>query len=101
MVCQISIDGKNNLDNHKDKLQNYLDTSLSSDQIVKVYEEKYASNILPVIVSVDKFKEGVDVPKTQTVFIARDSSTEISVTQMVGRSIKGGTARWDFGGILG
>ena len=85
----ISIDGKNNLDNHKDKLQNYLDTSLSSDQIVKVYEERYASNILPVIVSVDKFKEGVDVPKTQTVFIARDSSTEISVTQMVGRALRG------------
>ena len=70
-------------------LQDYINKDLSSDQIVKIYEERYAKNILPVIVSVDKFKEGVDVPKTQTVFIARDSSTEISVTQMVGRALRG------------
>ena len=85
--CGISIstDGNNDLTQYNN-LQDYIDTqnkTLSSDQIVKIYEERYAKNILPVIVSVDKFKEGVDVPKTQTVFIARDSSTEISVTQMV------------------
>lgn len=70
-------------------MKNRKDKALSSDQIVKIYEERYAKNILPIIVSVDKFKEGVDVPKTQTVFIARDSSTEISVTQMVGRALRG------------
>lgn len=99
--CGISIstDGNNDLTQYKN-LQDYIerikenmknrkDKALSSDQIVKIYEERYAKNILPVIVSVDKFKEGVDVPKTQTVFIARDSSTEISVTQMVGRALRG------------
>ena len=99
--CGISIstDGNNDLTQYKN-LQDYIerikenmknrkDKELSSDQIVKIYEERYAKNILPVIVSVDKFKEGVDVPKTQTVFIARDSSTEISVTQMVGRALRG------------
>lgn len=91
--CGISIstDGNNDLTQYNN-LQDYIDTqnkTLSSDQIVKIYEERYAKNILPVIVSVDKFKEGVDVPKTQTVFIARDSSTEISVTQMVGRALRG------------
>lgn len=88
--CGISIstDGNNNLTQYKN-LQDYINKDLSSDQIVKIYEERYAKNILPVIVSVDKFKEGVDVPKTQTVFIARDSSTEISVTQMVGRALRG------------
>lgn len=95
----ISTDGNNDLTQYKN-LQDYIerikenmknrkDKALSSDQIVKIYEERYAKNILPVIVSVDKFKEGVDVPKTQTVFIARDSSTEISVTQMVGRALRG------------
>lgn len=84
----ISTDGNNDLTQYKN-LQNYINKDLSSDQIVKIYEERYAKNILPVIVSVDKFKEGVDVPKTQTVFIARDSSTEISVTQMVGRALRG------------
>lgn len=88
--CGISIstDGNNDLTQYKN-LQDYISKDLSSDQIVKIYEERYAKNILPVIVSVDKFKEGVDVPKTQTVFIARDSSTEISVTQMVGRALRG------------
>lgn len=88
--CGISIstDGNNDLTQYKN-LQDYINKDLSSDQIVKIYEERYAKNILPVIVSVDKFKEGVDVPKTQTVFIARDSSTEISVTQMVGRALRG------------
>lgn len=95
----ISTDGNNDLTQYKN-LQDYIerikenmknrkDKALSSDQIVKIYEERYAKNILPIIVSVDKFKEGVDVPKTQTVFIARDSSTEISVTQMVGRALRG------------
>lgn len=88
--CGISIstDGNNDLTQYKN-LQDYINKDLPSDQIVKIYEERYAKNILPVIVSVDKFKEGVDVPKTQTVFIARDSSTEISVTQMVGRALRG------------
>ena len=84
----ISTDENNDLTQYKN-LQDYINKDLSSDQIVKIYEERYAKNILPVIVSVDKFKEGVDVPKTQTVFIARDSSTEISVTQMVGRALRG------------
>lgn len=88
--CGISIstDGNNDLTQYKN-LQDYINKDLSSDQIVKIYEERYAKNMMPVIVSVDKFKEGVDVPKTQTVFIARDSSTEISVTQMVGRALRG------------
>ena len=88
--CGISIstDRNNDLTQYKN-LQDYINKDLSSDQIVKIYEERNAKNILPVIVSVDKFKEGVDVPKTQTVFIARDSSTEISVTQMVGRALRG------------
>lgn len=90
--CGISISTDENNDLTKyQNLQDYIrsNKNLSSDQIVKIYEERYAKNILPVIVSVDKFKEGVDVPKTQTVFIARDSSTEISVTQMVGRALRG------------
>lgn len=88
--CGISIstDIDNDLKNYNN-LQDYIDTGLSSDQIVKVYEDRYARNILPVIISVDKFKEGVDVPKTKTVFIARGGSTEISVTQMVGRALRG------------
>lgn len=53
--CGISIstDGNNDLTQYKN-LQDYINKDLSSDQIVKIYEERYAKNILPVIVSVDE-----------------------------------------------
>lgn len=73
----------------KNLFQDYLQDNNSLGRIIQCYEERYAQNELPVIISVDKFKEGVDVPKTQTVFIARGTTTEISVTQMVGRALRG------------
>lgn len=58
----------------------------------------YKNGNLKLIVSVDKLREGIDVPKTQTVFIAdhfsNDSNIfepedEIKYTQMVGRALRG------------
>lgn len=58
----------------------------------------YKSGNLKLIVSVDKLREGIDIPKTQTVFIADKFSNdcnifepedEIRYTQMVGRALRG------------
>ena len=88
--CGLSISVDDTISNLAENLlQDYLRDKSNSERIVQCYEERYSHNKLPVIISVDKFKEGVDVPKTQTVFIARDTTTEISVTQMVGRALRG------------
>lgn len=65
--CGISIstDGNNDLTQYKN-LQDYINKDLSSDQIVKIYRGEICKKHTSSYVSVDKFKEGVDVPKTQT-----------------------------------
>ncbi len=88
--CGLSISTEGNISiSAKELLQDYLQEKDNLGRIVQFYEKRYAHNELPVMISVDKFKEGVDVPKTQTVFIARATATEISVTQMVGRALRG------------
>ena len=51
--------------------------------------EKYKNGDLEVLISVNKLTEGVDVPKTQTVFLARPTSSDVLMTQMVGRALRG------------
>lgn len=54
--------------------------------------EDYTKGKLNVIISVDKLREGIDIPKTQTVFIANKKVNEIQYTQMVGRALRGSIA---------
>ena len=51
--------------------------------------EKYKRGDLEVLIGVNKLTEGVDAPKTQTVFLARPTSSDILMTQMVGRALRG------------
>ena len=68
-----------------------------SKQVEKDFND-YKSGNLKLIVSVDKLREGIDIPKTQTVFIADNflndcniskPEDEIKYTQMVGRALRG------------
>ena len=47
---------------------------------------------LDVLVNVDMLTEGVDLPMTRTVFLARPTSSEILLRQMFGRALRGPAA---------
>lgn len=51
--------------------------------------QQYRSGELEVIVNVNILTEGVDLPKTQTVFLTRPTVSKILMTQMVGRALRG------------
>lgn len=54
--------------------------------------EAYKDEKLKVLVNVNILTEGVDLPKTQTVFLARPTVSTILMTQMVGRALRGTAA---------
>lgn len=54
----------------------------------KVYEA-YRNGELQVLVNVNILTEGVDLPKTQTVFLTRPTVSKILMTQMIGRALRG------------
>jgi superfamily II DNA or RNA helicase len=47
---------------------------------------------LNVLVNVDMLTEGVDLPMTRSVFLARPTSSEILLRQMIGRALRGPAA---------
>ena len=51
--------------------------------------EKYRNGNLQVLINVNILTEGVDLPQTQTVFLARPTVSTILMTQMVGRALRG------------
>lgn len=51
--------------------------------------EKFRNNELDVIVNIRMLTEGTDVPKINTVFLTRQTTSEILLTQMVGRALRG------------
>ena len=48
--------------------------------------EKFKSGELDVLLNVKMLTEGTDVPQTKTVFITRQTTSAILLTQMVGRA---------------
>ncbi len=54
--------------------------------------EDYRSGNLQVLINVNILTEGVDVPQTKTVFLARPTVSSILMTQMVGRALRGEAA---------
>lgn len=54
--------------------------------------EKYRNKQLDVLINVNILTEGVDLPKTQSVFLARPTVSTILMTQMVGRALRGTSA---------
>ncbi|MEH2281850.1 MAG: DEAD/DEAH box helicase family protein [Nostoc sp.] len=51
--------------------------------------DDFKSNKLDVLINVRMLTEGVDVPNVQTVFITRQTTSSILVTQMIGRALRG------------
>ncbi|MEO7034255.1 MAG: DEAD/DEAH box helicase [Polyangiaceae bacterium] len=55
------------------------------EDVIRRFRDKQ----IQVLVNVQMVTEGVDVPSIQTVFLARPSSSEILVRQMIGRALRG------------
>jgi ATP-dependent helicase IRC3 len=51
--------------------------------------EKFRNNELDVLINIWMLSEGTDFPKLQTVFITRQTTSEIRLAQMVGRALRG------------
>ena len=51
--------------------------------------EAYQKGQLQVLINVNILTEGVDLPQTQTVFLARPTVSKILMTQMIGRALRG------------
>ena len=69
----------------------YVTSHNPSDENLRTIEAFRAGDI-QVIVNVDILTEGVDLPKTQSVFLTRPTSSTILMTQMVGRALRGAKA---------
>lgn len=54
--------------------------------------EKYRNGDIDVLVNVNILTEGVDIPQTKTVFLARPTVSTVLMTQMVGRALRGEAA---------
>jgi superfamily II DNA or RNA helicase len=51
--------------------------------------EKFKNNQLDVLINVKMLTEGTDVPDVETVFITRQTTSSILLTQMIGRALRG------------
>ena len=54
--------------------------------------ERYRNGDLKVLINVNILTEGVDLPQTKTVFLARPTVSTILMTQMIGRALRGTAA---------
>lgn len=59
-----------------------------SDENTEVLE-KFRKNELDVVLNVRMLTEGTDIPDVQTCFITRQTTSQILLTQMVGRALRG------------
>lgn len=60
----------------------------SSDHNSKVLRA-FKSNEIDVLINIKMLTEGTDVPNVQTVFLTRQTTSRILLTQMVGRALRG------------
>jgi len=51
--------------------------------------KKFKNNELDVLINVRMLTEGTDVPKVQSVFLTRQTTSSVLLTQMVGRALRG------------
>jgi len=59
-----------------------------ADENAKVLE-RFRKRELQVVINVRMLTEGTDIPEVQTVFITRQTTSRILLTQMVGRALRG------------
>ncbi|MEB3211823.1 MAG: DEAD/DEAH box helicase, partial [Leptolyngbyaceae bacterium] len=55
----------------------------------RVAIEKFKKNEFDVLINIRILTEGTDIPDVRTVFLTRQSTSKILVTQMVGRALRG------------
>ncbi|MCQ2375023.1 MAG: DEAD/DEAH box helicase family protein [Salinivirgaceae bacterium] len=65
--------------------------SISKEENERKIKE-YQDGTLKVLVNVNILTEGVDLPQTKTVFLARPTTSTILMTQMIGRALRGPAA---------
>lgn len=51
--------------------------------------EAYSKGEIQILINVNILTEGVDLPKTQTVFLTRPTISSVLMTQMIGRALRG------------
>lgn len=51
--------------------------------------EKFKNNEIDVLINVKMLTEGTDIPNTKTIFVTRNTTSQILLTQMVGRALRG------------
>lgn len=59
-----------------------------SDENAQVLK-KFRANELDVLINIRMATEGTDVPDVQTVFLTRQTTSQILLTQMIGRALRG------------
>lgn len=74
------------------KIDEQAKTADARNQILKIDNKKtiddFRNNKLDVIVNVKMLTEGADFPDTKTVFITRQTTSKILMTQMIGRALR-------------
>lgn len=60
-------------------------TSAENAQVLQAFRD----NKLDVLINIRMLTEGTDVPDVQTVFLTRQTTSQILLTQMVGRALRG------------
>ena len=62
--------------------------SISNEEKDRIIKE-FKDGKLDVLINVNILTEGTDIPNTQTVFLARQTTSSILMTQMIGRALRG------------
>ena len=73
----------------KDKFSSDVMYAGRTDEENERVLEKFRNDELDVLVNIRMLTEGTDVPDVNTVFVTRQTTSEILLTQMVGRALRG------------
>jgi superfamily II DNA or RNA helicase len=63
------------------------------DENVRILEA-FRRNNLDVLINIKTLTQGTDIPDVQTVFITRETKSDILLTQMIGRALRGPRMGW-------
>lgn len=69
----------------------FIGIDISNEENEKHIED-YKNGKIKVLINVNILTEGIDIPKTKTVFLTRPTVSSILMTQMIGRALRGENA---------
>ncbi|MGB5962096.1 MAG: DEAD/DEAH box helicase family protein [Coleofasciculaceae cyanobacterium] len=70
----------------------YTKVDKSSSAVIADHQEvleQFRNGDLEVLINIQMLTEGTDVPNAQTVFLTRQTTSNILITQMIGRALRG------------